>query len=378
MTLNIKHAFVSGKTDGADTTLIQPSYWNADHSINLATGNLLGNTTGATGSEEISVNATLTLAASVLGIATSVALAGSPTTTTQSSADNSTKLATTAYVKSQAYATLASPTFTGVPLSTTAAVNTSTTQIATTAFVIGQAYAKLASPTFTGVPLAPTAAANTNTTQIASTAYVNTGLATKAPSSGIAQSAVTNLVSNLSGKQASSANLSAVSGLSLVSDRLPYANGTGTLALATFTAAGRALVDDANAAAQLTTLGLDNTQLATIAIVIDGGGSTITTGVKAPITVDFNCTIISATLLADQTGSIVVNLWKDTYANYPPTVADKITASTPPTISSGIKSQNSTLTTWTKTINAGDVLMPNVDSVTTIRKVTVLLKVRKT
>lgn len=52
------------------------------------------------------------------------------------------------------------------------------------------------------------------------------------------------------------ANLTAFAGLTLVADRLPYANGTGTLALATFTAAGRNLVDDADAAAQRTTLGL--------------------------------------------------------------------------------------------------------------------------
>ncbi|MBI5941661.1 MAG: hypothetical protein HY859_14690 [Caulobacterales bacterium] len=52
------------------------------------------------------------------------------------------------------------------------------------------------------------------------------------------------------------ANLAAFAGLSLVADRLPYANGTGTLALATLTAAGRALLDDADAATQRATLGL--------------------------------------------------------------------------------------------------------------------------
>lgn len=42
--------------------------------------------------------------------------------------------------------------------------------------------------------------------------------------------------------QAFHANLSAFAGLSLVADRLPYANGAGTLTLATFTAGARALV----------------------------------------------------------------------------------------------------------------------------------------
>lgn len=51
--------------------------------------------------------------------------------------DNSTKLATTAYVVTAlgSYALLASPTFTGTPTAATAAVGTNTTQLATTAFV---------------------------------------------------------------------------------------------------------------------------------------------------------------------------------------------------------------------------------------------------
>ena len=83
-------------------------------------------------------------------------------------------------------------------------------------------------------------------------------------------------------------------------------------------------------------------------------------------------------MLADQSGSIVVDIWKDTYANYPPVDGDSITASAVPTISTATKSQNTTLTGWTTAIAAGDTLRFNVDSATTVTRVTVSLKVTKT
>jgi len=115
-----------------------------------------------------------------------------------------------------------------------------------------------------------------------------------------------------------------------------------------------------------------------INFIIDGGGSAITTGQKGHLELPFAGEIESVRLLADQSGSIVVDIWKDTYANFPPADADSITASAPPTLSTAQKSEDATLTGWTTTFAAGDVLAFNVDSVATVQRVTLSLRGRKT
>jgi len=122
----------------------------------------------------------------------------------------------------------------------------------------------------------------------------------------------------------------------------------------------------------------NNPNVLSVTFIIDGGGSAITTGIKGDITIPFACTINEWTLLADQSGSVVVDIWKDTYANYPATVADTITGSAKPTITTATKGQSSTLTGWTSSITAGDTIRFNVDSATTITRVTLSLKVTRT
>lgn len=49
MTISVKHAFASAKADGTDSTLIQPSNWNAEHTISLAAGKVLGRDSSGAG-----------------------------------------------------------------------------------------------------------------------------------------------------------------------------------------------------------------------------------------------------------------------------------------------------------------------------------------
>lgn len=42
MTLSLKHAFHSAKSDGTDATKVQPSNWNAEHALTLAADRLVG------------------------------------------------------------------------------------------------------------------------------------------------------------------------------------------------------------------------------------------------------------------------------------------------------------------------------------------------
>ncbi len=96
-----------------------------------------------------------------------------------------------------------------------------------------------------------------------------------------------------------------------------------------------------------------------------------------PLRVPFDCAIVGWTILCDASGSIVFDVWRDAFANYPPTVADTITASAKPTVSGSNKATSTTLTGWTTSLSAGDVLIANVDSTSGLGRARLYLHVRR-
>ena len=110
--------------------------------------------------------------------------------------------------------------------------------------------------------------------------------------------------------QAYDAGLASIAGLTTAADRMIYTTASDTYAVATLTAAGRALLDDADASAQRTTLGLGSiaTQAASSVAITGGAIDGTVIGGSTAAAADFT-TIDStgaATLASVATGALTV------------------------------------------------------------------------
>lgn len=120
--------------------------------------------------------------------------------------------------------------------------------------------------------------------------------------------------------------------------------------------------------------------LANIRIDIGDGTNDIlngTTGYSAPL--PWSGEIIGWDIVENSPtpndASISVEIWKDSSANYPPTSADKISASAPITLTNEKIASSMTLTGWTTAVVAGDCIGFQVASTSNTKRVQISLKV---
>ncbi|MEO7176107.1 MAG: hypothetical protein ABI002_09975, partial [Saprospiraceae bacterium] len=115
-----------------------------------------------------------------------------------------------------------------------------------------------------------------------------------------------------------------------------------------------------------------------ISFIIGDGIAVITTGVALDFVWPCNATITGWQIVSTLTGSVVLDVWKDSYANFPPVVGDTIAGSEKPTLSSAVKNQDLTLSSFSTSVTAQDNWRLNVDSASTLKRITVTFFFNKT
>lgn len=76
-------------------------------------------------------------------------------------------------------------------------------------------------------------------------------------------------------------------------------------------------------------------------------------------------------------GTCVIDIRKDSYANFPPNAGDSICAAAKPGISAASKYEDTTLTGWTTALAAGDVLAFSLESSSNFRAIFVQLHIKE-
>lgn len=118
-----------------------------------------------------------------------------------------------------------------------------------------------------------------------------------------------------------------------------------------------------------------NSLIRSIGAGFDGGGSTLTSGSTSTtyFTVPFACTLTAFNITVD-TGTITFDVWKIATGTAIPTVANTITASALPAISTGTAIHSTTLTGWTTAVSANDIFGININAVASATKASLILQ----
>lgn len=287
----------AGTIGGANITTASNTQTLTNKTIDLTDNTLIAS------SAELAAAITDETGTDALVFANSPALTGVPTAPTAAAATNTTQLATTAHVFAER-SNVASLTNKTIDLTNNTLVATSAQLRAAVTDETGTGNLVFSdSPALGGIPTAPTAAAATNTTQVATTAHVFaersnsatltnktltsptinggtiTGITDLAVADGgtgasDAATARTNLgVAIGSNVQAYDATLASISNTGTAADRMIYTTGVDTWAETVSTSFGRSLMDDADATAGRSTLGLGTIATQNAASVTITGGS---------------------------------------------------------------------------------------------------------
>lgn len=108
-------------------------------------------------------------------------------------------------------------------------------------------------------------------------------------------------------------------------------------------------------------------------VTFDGQGGVVSVGKTDWISIPYNCTITGWEITADQVGSCVIDVWKSTFAAFPPTAANSIAGSEKPTLASARTNSDLSLSPAWAAVTAGDCIMFYVDSCSVLTKINLII-----
>jgi len=113
-------------------------------------------------------------------------------------------------------------------------------------------------------------------------------------------------------------------------------------------------------------------------ITMDGGTNSIPTGTKANLSMPYQMTLDSWTMLSSETGTLYLRLYKGSYDTYPPST-EVHGGFTGPNIVNDVKNQETGISHWpVTTFNRGDVMRVDVVGAQAITNATLSICYHKT
>ena len=103
-----------------------------------------------------------------------------------------------------------------------------------------------------------------------------------------------------------------------------------------------------------------------LTMILDNGGTAFSSGTGCSsgsligFEWPFSGSLQTATVITDNASNVEIQLWKDTFANWPPASTANICGTSPLRTASAKTLQVTTLTTWTACFAAGDWIVPRV------------------
>lgn len=116
---------------------------------------------------------------------------------------------------------------------------------------------------------------------------------------------------------------------------------------------------------------------AAMTFTLDALGNVIADGPADDQPVPFPCEIVGWNIIGDGVGSIEIDIWVDSFANFPPTLADSITGGNPPKMLAAQKAEDDVLDGWSAVLDQNDCIRLNVNSCLGLTRAKLTLFVRR-